>query len=194
MPYPILGCIRCKTTHSAPLQPTYDGDPQCTTTTPTDTSVKSWVFNCHDFSDGEVNLVQCAAKFKTQEIANEFRDALNNAKVLHAAAVAANASGDASEDASEDASGEGESKATKEEADLAAIDKQAASYHNKEAKRRGSIKAQSALADSDYDSNEEDVDEGDEARLRAQHGIAAEGDAATASVTDAMANATIGKE
>jgi hypothetical protein len=139
-------------------------------------------------------LVQCAAKFKTQEIANEFRDALNNAKVLHAAAVAANASGDASEDASGDASGEGESKATKEEADLAAIDKQAASYHNKEAKRRGSIKAQSALADSDYDSNEEDVDEGDEARLRAQHGIAAEGDAATASVTDAMANATIGKE
>ena len=177
-------------THRAPFPPTYDGNPRCTTTTPTDTSVKSWVFNCHDFSDGEVNLVQCAAKFKTQEIANEFRDALNNAKVLHAAAVAANASGGASGGAS----GEGESKATEEEADLAAIDKQAASYHNKEAKRRGSIKAQSALADSDYDSNEEDVDEGDEARLRAQHGIPAEGDAATASVTDAMAKATISKE
>ena len=152
--------------------------------TQTDTSAKSWVFNCHDFSDGEVKVVQCAVKFKTQEIADAFRDAINNAKALHVAALASSG---------------GETKTTAtttEEEDLAAIDAEVVKRNNKEAKRRGSATAQSALADSDYDSNEEDVDEGNEAALRAQYGIAKEGEAATTaaateSVTDAMAKASI---
>ena len=97
------------------------------------------------------------------------------------------------------ASSGGETKTTAtttEEEDLAAIDAEVVKRNNKEAKRRGSATAQSALADSDYDSNEEDVDEGNEAALRAQYGIAKEGEAATTaaateSVTDAMAKASI---
>ena len=84
----------------------------------------------------------------------------------------------------------GEEKTTADE--MAALDQQAAAYNEKQAKRRESLKAQSALADSDYDSNEEDVDEGDEARLNAKHNghFTKPGDAADA-VTDAMAKATL---
>ena len=148
-----------------------------------DTTPKSWVFNCHDFSDGKINSVQCAVKFKTQEIADEFRDEVNKAKVLHAAAVAASTSGETKE----------KDGATAAEEELANLDKMAESYNKMQAKRRGSATATSALADSDYDSNEEDVDEGNEDKLRAQYGIAKEGTEASAtdSVTEAMAKATI---
>jgi hypothetical protein len=141
-----------------------------------DTSAKSWVFNCHDFSEGEVNVVQCAIKFKTQEIADEFRDEFNKARALHDAAAAAAPKKDAAAD------------------DLAAIDAKAAELDDKREKRRGSVKLASALADSDYDSNSEDVDEGNEEALRQTYGIskdsAAVEDGAEV-VTDAMAKAAI---
>ena len=151
-----------------------------------DTSPKSWVFNCHDFSDGEVNLVQCAIKFKTQEIADEFRDAFTKAKELHVAAAGAEV-GEKKVATSDNVASGGTDMD-----DLAAIDEQAASYHDKQEKRRGSLKAQSALADSDYDSNEEDVDEGNEATLRAKYGIVKDEDVATTeSLTDAMAKTNL---
>ena len=44
--------------------------------------------------------------------------------------------------------------------EMAYLDEQAAAYNEKQAKRREFLQAHAALADSDYDSNEEDVDEG----------------------------------
>ena len=84
----------------------------------------------------------------------------------------------------------GEEKTTADE--MAYLDEQAAAYNEKQAKRREFLQAHAALADSDYDSNEEDVDEGDEARLNAKHNghFTKPGDAADA-VTDAMAKATL---
>ena len=136
------------------------------------------MFNCHDFSDGEVVPVTCCIKFKTQEIADQFREALEKAKVAHAAAsadAAASAPGETKAPAAAEGAAEGAGDEEKAELDAAA-----ASYRAKAEKRRKSITAQSALADSDYDSNEEDVDEGNSDAIKAKYGIAGDGETAAA--------------
>jgi Ran-binding protein 1 len=117
-------------------------------------SVKAWVFNCHDFSDGgELKPLTCSIKFKNEEIANKFRDAFNAGKKSHAEATAG---GDAAAAAAPDDSAKGGDEAPEEKDRL---DEQAKAYRAGVEKRRASITAQNALNDSDYDSNEEDVDE-----------------------------------
>jgi hypothetical protein len=125
---------------------------------PMGSSVKAWVFNCHDFSDGgELKPLTCSIKFKNEEIANKFRDAFDAGKKMHEEAAAGGEAAATAAAAADDSAKGGDAASDEAEKDL--LDAQAEAYRAGIEKRRASIKAQNALEDSDYDSNEEDVDE-----------------------------------
>lgn len=158
---------------------------------PMGSSTKAWVFNCHDFSDGELKPLTCSIKFKNEEIANKFRDAFDAGKKQHLEASASGeeaSGGDAGGDGSTNAA-QGKSEASAEE-EKNELDAQAKAYRAGVEKRRASLKAQNALDDSDYDSNEEDVDEQAtvSGSIAAQLGV---GDKSVDALSGAMASASV---
>lgn len=54
---------------------------------------KSWHFITNDFSEGEVELMQFCLRFKTPEIAQEFRQAVRDALAGKAVTKTANGNG-----------------------------------------------------------------------------------------------------
>lgn len=71
---------------------------------------KSWMFAANDFSEGELSLQQFCLRFKTKDIAIEFREAIDNAREGKVVALGAQES-----DASDDVVFVTEIQATKEE-------------------------------------------------------------------------------
>lgn len=161
---------------------------------PMGSSVKAWVFNCHDFSDGELVPVTCSIKFKNEEIANKFRDAFNEGKKSHAVALAGAESSTDKEGGQDNKGEDGKDDASGNQDDL---DAQAEAYREDVTKRRASLKAKNALNDSDYDSNEEDVDEQavtGSGAIAERYGISANSDQAVDEISGAMAKASVNDE
>ena len=146
--------------------------PQTSSPLVANTTSKSWLFHAFDPLDTEEGaeeggegsaspeLKQYAVKFKTQEIANEFKEKFEVAQKANE-----ENGGDAPSPAKDDAS----KSDSKDIDDAKELDALIAKRNAREKTRRSSVAAQNALKDSDYDSDEEDVDEGNEAELRAKY-------------------------
>lgn len=154
--------------------------PQVSAPLAKNTSAKSWLFHAFDpldtSGDGDEDtegsaspeLKQYAVKFKTQEFADEFKTQFEVAQKKNEentgnSPAKAKASNDVDNGA--EASGGADDEA-------AALDALIAKRNAREKVRRSSVAALSALKDSDYDSDEEDIDEGNEKEIREKYHMA----------------------
>ena len=136
----------------------------------TASTTRSWIFNAYDTpgtilpgseeEQGLPELLQYAIKFKTEDVANEFKDNYEKAQQINGSKTGGG------DDKKKEASTEEDTKkpapktedATTTEADID-IDAMIAKRNRAKQKRRSIIIAENALEDSDYDSDEEDIDE-----------------------------------
>lgn len=131
---------------------------------------KNAVLTVYDFATDEENYVQIAVKFKTAEITATFKNEFEAAQA-GAPAPSESKSREAGESKSDAAAADGAAESTGSE-DTAQIDAEIAKYQQTVDRRRKSVAAQNALQDSDYDSDEEDVDEGNTAQLKERYNVA----------------------
>eukprot|EP00943_MAST-04B_sp_MAST-4B-sp1_P006067 g6067.t1 len=120
-------------------------------------NTRSWVFNAYDTpgtilpgseeEEGTPELLQYAIKFKTEDVANEFKDNYEKAQQINASK------------GSDDDKKSSASTNTTEETANDDIDAMIQARNRAKQKRRSIIIAENALEDSDYDSDEEDIDE-----------------------------------
>jgi Ran-binding protein 1 len=152
------------------------------------TNTKSWVFHAYDTAgviageegqDGP-ELLQYAIKFKTEEFANEFKENYELAQKHNSSAPAAAAAATEATDGA---------KSTAEETSAADLDAAIAARNQAKARRRSVMVAENALADSDYDSDEEEIDEADANEIMKRFNAIKDD-----SVTDAMSAVKISKE
>lgn len=159
-------------------------DPDCELT-PNVGSDRSWVFKAWDFADGEeLKHETFAIRFANAENATKFKDAMEAAKAANAAGVSSAAGG--GDDA---AAAAPEAAAASDAAEKAALDAVIAARNKKDSGRRKSIQAEKALDDSDYDSDEEDVDETAAKKPEGATGIALAADLAKVKITGDAAKA-----
>ena len=123
---------------------------------------RSWVFNAYDTpgtilpgseeEEGAPELLQYAIKFKTEDIANEFKANYEKAQEINASPKGGKDTEATVDESSAKATGGAE--ATGDD-----IDAMIRARNRAKQKRRSIVIAENALLDSDYDSDEEDVDE-----------------------------------
>ena len=144
-------------------------------------SDRSWVFTAADFADGEVKTQTFAIKFGNSENANKFKDAVEAAKENNKLLGGAADDDDESDPEADDEDEDPELEAAIEKRNKATIE------------RRNSQTLLNAQADPDHDSDEEDVDEGNAARLASTMGVnVGEGDAAGIKLAQNLASLKVG--
>mmetsp|Transcript_9291 Transcript_9291/g.15109 ORF Transcript_9291/g.15109 Transcript_9291/m.15109 type:complete len:339 (-) Transcript_9291:2675-3691(-) len=116
-------------------------------------SDRSWVFTASDFADEELKTETFAIKFGSPENANIFKDKIEIAKEVNAGNKDPSSLPPISDD--------------DEKAD---IDKKIEERNKREQVRRDSVRLQSAVEDSDHDSQAEDVNEEGTERIKATVG------------------------
>ncbi|CAK9028662.1 Ran-specific GTPase-activating protein 1 (Chromosome stability protein 20) (Perinuclear array-localized protein) (Ran-binding protein 1) (RANBP1), partial [Durusdinium trenchii] len=115
-------------------------------------SDRSWVFSAADFADEELKTETFAIKFGSAEFANLFKEKMEMAKKINADEMSPDELKPVADD--------------DEDQEKAVIDKQIEERNKREEQRRDSVRAQSAVEDSDHDSQAEDVNEGGADRIK----------------------------
>lgn len=124
-------------------------------------SDRSWVFTAQDFAEEKLETQTFAIKFGNSENAQKFKDALEEAKAINGAAAGA---GDDDDDSDPEADDDDDEEG-------AALDAAIEKRNQASIERRNSQTLLNAQADSDHDSDEEDVDEGNADRLAKTMGV-----------------------
>jgi len=117
-------------------------------------SDRSWVFTASDFAEEELKVETFAIKFANAEQAEAFKEKIALAKQVNAGSVSADTMVAISDDHDEKAE----------------LDKAIEKRNQLESARKDSVRLMSAQADSDHDSDAEDVDEGIQARIQSTMG------------------------
>jgi hypothetical protein len=131
---------------------------------------KSWNFHAYDAAGStlvgeegfDYELLQYAIKFKTEEIANEFKAAYETAQELNASSATGKSNTEAAApEVDEETAPKVEESAAASNSGADDLDAMIAKRNRTQVRRRSVMTAENALADSDYDSDLEDVEEVD---------------------------------
>lgn len=135
-------------------------------------SDRSFVFSAADFAEEQLETITFAIRFGSVENAELFKKTIELAKKINAGSADAD-----------------ELKPISDSSDDGELEKKISAHTASRVERRESLSAINASQDSDHDSQAEDVNEGEEARLKATVG-----DPAAAALSEGMVNVSLGNE